>query len=179
VTRVLEDGPADRAGVREGDIIVRFDDQPIDFSSELPHVVGRTKVGSDATMQVVREGKEISLKVRVGELPDRSEEVASIDAAGEPAGSTPSRIGVTVEGLSGEVRERAGIEGGVQVVGVEGAAAEAGLREGDIITALNNRQVKDVDSFVEIAESLPAGRSVPVLIIRGREPSYLPLRVPE
>jgi serine protease Do len=175
VTRVLEDGPADRAGVREGDIIVRFGDQPIDFSSELPHVVGRTKVGTDATMLVVREGKEISLKVRVGELPDRPEEVAAI----EPSGSTPSRIGVTVEGLSGEVLERAGIEGGVQVVGVEGAAAEAGLREGDIITALNNRQVKDVDSFVEIAESLPAGRSVPVLIIRGREPSYLPLRVPE
>jgi len=175
VTRVLEDGPAARAGVREGDIIVRFNDQPIDFSSELPHIVGRSEVGADATMLVVREGEERTLKVRVGELPDRPEEVAAVT----PSGSTPSRLGVTVEAPGAELRERLGIEGGVRVIAVDGAAAEAGIREGDIITRLNNLEVTDVEGFTAIAEALPAGRSVPVLIIRGQVPTFLALRVPE
>ena len=176
VTRVLEDGPAAKAGVREGDIIVRFNDQPIDFSSELPHVVGQSRVGSDATMLVVREGKERTLKVRVGELADRGADVAAVDA---PAGTTPSRLGVAVEDPAAELRERLGIEGGVRVVTVDGAAAEAGIREGDIITRLNNQEVPDVRTFTGIAEGLPAGRSVPVLIIRGQVPTFLALRVPE
>jgi len=175
VTRVLEDGPADSAGVREGDIIIRFNEQPIDFSSELPHIVGRTKVGSDADMLVVREGKERTLKVRVGELPDRTDEIAAV----EPEGATPSRLGVAVEAPTPEVRERLGLEGGVRVVSVDGAAQDAGIREGDIITRLNNQEVADVDAFTSIAESLPAGRSVPVLIIRGQVPTFLALRVPE
>ena len=175
VTRVLEDGPADRAGVREGDIIVRFNDQAIDFSSELPHVVGRAAVGKEASLIVVREGKEVTLKVRVGELPDRPEDIAAV---AEPQDSTPSRLGVTVEVPSAEVLERLGIAGGVRVVEVEGAAEEAGIREGDIITRLNNEEVTDVDAFTAIAESLPGGRSVPVLIIRGQMPTFLALRVP-
>jgi serine protease Do len=176
VTRVLEDGPADRAGVREGDIIVEFDGQPIDFSSELPHVVGRTKVGSDASMRVVREGKETTLKVRVGELPDRTEDIAAAVGA---EGSTPSRLGVTVEELSVEARDRLGVSGGVRVVAVEGAAQEAGIREGDVITRLNNEEVVDLDAFTAIAEALPAGQAVPVLIIRGQMPTFLALRVPK
>jgi serine protease Do len=176
VTRVLEEGPAARAGVREGDIIVRFADQTIDFSSDLPHVVGRAPVGSDTAMVVVREGKEITLKVRVGELPDRPGDVAAVL---ENDGTTTSRLGMTVEAPSAEARDRLGIDGGVRVLEVEGAAQDAGIREGDIITRLNNEEVTDVDSFAAIAESLPAGRSVPVLIIRGQMPTFLALRVPE
>jgi len=176
VTRVLEDGPAAKAGVREGDIIIRFNDQPIDFSSELPHVVGRTRVGSEGTMLVVRDGKERRLKVRVGELADRPGQTAAVDT---PAGSTPSRLGVSVEPPPAEVQERLGIEGGVRVTSVEGAAAEAGVRQGDVITRLNNQEVTDVETFTRIAEGLPAGRSVPVLIIRGQVPTFLALRVPE
>ncbi|MBX3706536.1 MAG: DegQ family serine endoprotease [Pseudomonadales bacterium] len=176
VTRVLEEGPAAQAGVREGDIIIRFNGQAIDFSSELPHVVGRTPVGRDVDMLVVREGRERTLKVRVGELPDRPGDVS---AAPAPAGTTPSRLGMAVEEPSAEVRQRIGIEGGVRVATVEGAAAEAGIREGDIITRLNNQEVSDVAGFTRIAEGLPGGRSVPVLIIRGQVPTFLALRVPE
>jgi serine protease Do len=175
VTRVLEGGPADDAGVKEGDIIVGFNGEAIDFSSELPHVVGRTAVGSDSRMTVVREGKEKTLNVRVGELPDRPDEVAAL----APAGATPSRLGVSVEALSVQSRERSGVENGVQVTAVDGAAAEAGIRAGDIITRLNNQQVDGVEEFQSIADGLPAGRSVPVLIIRGQVPTFLALRVPE
>ena len=176
VTRVLEDGPADQAGLREGDIIVAFGDRQIDFSSELPHVVGRARVGSEVPMQVVREGKEITIDVEVGALPDRPGEVA---AASGPDAAAPSRLGMTVETPPAALRERLGIDGGVQVQDVQGAAEEAGIRPGDVITRLDNRPIADAEAFAQIADSLEAGRSVPVLIIRGQTPTFLALRVPD
>jgi serine protease Do len=175
VTRVLEDGPAEEAGIREGDIIVAFDGKTIDFSSELPPVVGRARVGEEVPLLVVREGKEITLDVTVGQLPDRSDQVA----AAEPGAPQTSRLGVTVEAIPAEQRERLGAEGGVRVLEVDGAAAEAGIRAGDVITRLDNQPVADPEGFNTIAESLTAGRSVPVLIIRGQTPTFLALRVPD
>ena len=176
VTRVLEDGPAERAGLREGDVIIRFNDTPIDFSSELPHVVGRVSVGSKSRLLVVREGKEMTLNVTVGELAEREAETAS---AKPRAGQAPSRIGLSVEDLPAAMAERLGISEGVRVLAADGPAAEAGIRPGDVITRLNNQEVAGVDGFQTIASGLPAGRSVPVLIIRGQVPTFLALRVPE
>ena len=175
VTRVLEDGPAEEAGIREGDIIVAFDGKTIDFSSELPPVVGRARVGAEVPLLVVREGKEITLDVTVGQLPDRPDQVAAV----EPGTPQTSRLGVTVEAIPAEQRERLGVEGGVRVLEVDGAAAEAGIRAGDVITRLDNQPVADPDGFSAIAQSLTAGRSVPVLIIRGQTPTFLALRVPD
>jgi serine protease Do len=176
VSRVMENSPAAQAGVREGDIIVQFAGTPIDFSSELPHVVGRTPVGVEADMRVVREGEEMTLKVTIGELADRGDEQLGFRS---PQGEVPSRLGLAVEGLPENTEERLGVAGGVRVLNAEGPAAEAGIRAGDIITRLNNQEIVDVNSFMEVAEGLPAGRSVPVLIIRGQAPTFLALRVPE
>jgi serine protease Do len=176
VTRVLEDSPAARAGLREGDVIVRFGDTAIDFSSELPHVVGLTRPESDVPMRVVREGRERTLRVKVGELADRETLEAQVTA---PPGTTPSRLGMAVEPVPSDAMERLGISGGVRVVAVDGPAAEAGIRVNDVITRLNNQEVTDVRTFSLVAEALPAGRSVPVLIIRGQTPTFLALRVPE
>lgn len=177
VTRVLEDSPAAAAGIREGDIITAFDGKPIDFSSELPHVVGRRKVGSKAKLQVVREGKEITLDVVLGELADREDQQVGYSSGG--AEQTPSRLGLNVEPVPDNVAERLGITGGVRVVAADGPAADAGLRPGDVITRLNNEEIEDVDTFNTIADALPSGRSIPVLIIRGQVPTFLALRVPE
>lgn len=176
VSRVMENSPAAQAGVREGDIIVQFAGTPIDFSSELPHVVGRTPVGVEVDMRAVREGEEMSLKVTIGELADRGDEQLGFHS---PQGEVPSRLGLAVEGLPENAEERLGVAGGVRVLTAEGPAAEAGIRAGDIITRLNNQEIVDVNSFMEVAEGLPAGRSVPVLIIRGQAPTFLALRVPE
>ncbi|MGA1674964.1 MAG: DegQ family serine endoprotease [Pseudomonadales bacterium] len=175
VTRVLEDGPAADAGIREGDIIIAFDGKTIDFSSELPPVVGRARVGAAIPLLLVREGKELTLKVKVGQLPDRPDQIASA----EPGAPQTSRLGVTVETIPADQRERLGVDGGVRVAEVDGAAAEAGIRPGDVITRLDNQPVRDPDSFSAIAEALKAGRSVPVLIIRGQTPTFLALRVPD
>jgi serine protease Do len=173
VARVLEGSPAEAGGVREGDIITSFNGEPIDLSSELPHLVGRAPSGSDAVLQIVREGEEIRLTLAIGELPDREGAPLALRADG---GS--SRLGLAVEPVPEPVRERLGISGGVRVLEATGAAGDAGIRSGDIITRLNNREVNDPEGLQAIAEELPSGRSVPVLVIRGQVPTFLPLRVP-
>lgn len=176
VTRVLEESPAEAAGLEPGDIIIRFDGHAIEFSSDLPHVVGRTTVGEETDLRVVRNGREMTLAVTVGELAEREDQQLGFARSGE---SSSSRVGLRVEALAEAAAERLGISGGVRVVEVDGPAAEAGITRGDVITRLNNREILDLGSFRQVVEDLPAGRSVPVLIIRGEAPRFLALRVPE
>jgi len=174
VARVLEGSPAEEGGIREGDIITSFNGEPIDLSSELPHLVGRAPAGSDAVLGVMREGEEIRVTLAIGELADRS----GAAVAGFRSEGGSSRLGLSVEPVPEAARERLGITGGVRVLSATGAAEEAGIRPGDIVTRLNNREVDDPESLQAISEELPSGRSVPVLVIRGQVPTFLPLRVP-
>lgn len=176
VSRVLPDTPAAAAGLVDGDIILEFDGAPIQFSSELPYLVGRTRPGTEVEMRLVRGGDERTVRIQVGELAPADEQVqASIDGAAEPA-----RIGLRVESLAPDAAERLGVDGGVRVAEVldEGPAREAGIRPGDVITRLNNVRIEDRATFDKAVGGLPAGRSVPVLILRGGNPMFLPLRVP-
>ncbi|HEY5678857.1 MAG TPA: DegQ family serine endoprotease [Pseudomonadales bacterium] len=175
VTRVLEGSPAEGGGIREGDVIVAFNGEPIDRSAELPHLVGRAKVGAEAALELVREGKSMRIELVIGELADRG---PGSMTSGRSGSGGSERLGLYVEPVPEAAMERLGISGGVRVVEVSGAAEEAGLRPGDIITRMNNREVADPASLREIADELPSGRSVPVLVIRGQVPTFLPLRVP-
>jgi serine protease Do len=175
VARVTEKSPAAQAGLKEGDIIVEFNGSPIELSADLPHVVGRTKPGSTAKVIVVREGKRKTLDVVVGELPQEEQTVASTG----PGAREPARLGLVVEPLTDAARQRSGTERGVLVTSVEGPAAEAGIRAGDVITRLDNQEVDSVTTFAKVVDALTPGRSVPVLIVRGQSPTFLALRVPE
>jgi serine protease Do len=175
VSRVTVGSPAAKAGLKEGDIIVEFNGQPIDLSADLPHIVGRTRAGSTATMVVMRDGKRQALEVVVGELPDADDR----RLATGPAAAEPSRLGLAVEDLSDASRQRAGVDGGVLVLESTGPAAEAGIQQGDVITRINNREIDSVATFESVTNALPPGRSVPVLIVRGQAPTFLALRVPE
>lgn len=176
VARVVEDSPAAAAGAQAGDIIIEFSGRSIDLSSDLPHIVGRTRAGSEQPMVIVRDGERMTLTVKVGELAGSGAEVASQ----APGRSAPSPLGLTVEDLAESVAQRLGVGGGVQVSAVEdGVAARAGIRRGDVITRLNNEEVASAADFHRIAAELPAGRSVPVLVVRGGNPTFLALRVPD
>jgi serine protease Do len=176
VTQVMEGSPAADAGLTSGDIITRFNDTPIDFSSDLPHLVGRVPVGSKAKLRVLRGGKELTLNVTIGELAERGDGEAGYGAPGD---EVRSRIGLSVEPLPPAAAEQLGISGGVRVLESDGAAAEAGIRSGDVVIRLDNQEISDTESFRKIVEGLQPGRSVPVLINRGQVPTFLALRVPE
>jgi serine protease Do len=176
ISRVLDGSPAEAGGILEQDIITAINDHEIDFSSELPHFVGRIRAGSTARVSVIRDGEEREIELTIGEAPDRGEPVVGTIEGAE--GGSP-RLGLTVEAVPETVLERLSISGGVRVTDATGNAVESGIRPGDIITKLDNQAVTDMSGFAEIADDLEPGRSVAVLVIRGQSPLFLALRVPD
>ncbi len=177
VAQVIEDSPAEEAGLRPGDVIVEYEGEEIDLSSELPHLVGRTKVGNKAKLLVIRDGDKEEITVKIGELP-AEEQMASVT----PRGSTEkmNRLGLKVQDVNDEALKKLNLESGVQVVQVgDGAARRAGIRQGDIIAKLNNQSFEDVAEFSDIVDELPAGKAVPVLIVRQGNPSFIVLKLDE
>ncbi|MEM1232187.1 MAG: DegQ family serine endoprotease [Pseudomonadota bacterium] len=177
VARVLEDSPAEAAGLREGDVIIAFNGEPIDLSSELPHLVGRVRAGSTAKLRVQRGGSARNIDVKIGELAASGDPV--IGRSGSRSDERNAALGLGVEALPEGAKDRLNIKGGVRVTSVSGPAEEAGLREGDIITRMNNQAIDSLDAFGKVTGDLPKGRSVPVLIIRGEVPTFLAFRVPD
>jgi len=175
ISKVFDDTPAAAGGLREGDVITKFNGRSIERSSELPHFVGRVRAGSVAKLELVRDGEAMELQVKVGELADLSKDGTRAIAGANGGG----RLGLAVAALSEEELGRMDISAGVRVVEASGAAAEAGVRRGDIITRLNHLSVDNPAVLGEIADELPAGRTVPMLVLRNASPVFLPLRVPE
>jgi serine protease Do len=182
VAKVLPDGPGDKGGLKEGDVIVSFDGKPINQSADLPPIVGASKVDAKLPVEVYRGGKKMSLTVVIGELP--KEEEAKL-AAGKPGSSSkPSmekRINIAVKELNKEEREKLDApENGVLVTDVdEGPASRAGIRAGDVIVLLNNEKVEGLMRFRKIVTDLPADKSVPVLINRRGSPIFLAIKLGE
>ena len=176
VARVIEDSPAQAAGIQPGDIIKEFAGRDIDLSSDLPHIVGRIRSGTEAPMVIVREGETLTLDVTVGELADPGRQAARRT----PSPGPENPLGLTVEPLAEADAQRLGVNGGVRITAVDdGPAARAGIQRGDVITRLNNEAVEGVDDFRRVLTDLPRGRSVPVLVVRGGNPTFLALRVPD
>ena len=177
VSRVLPDSPADAAGFEVGDIILRYNGEKVIRSKDLPPLVGRTPVNEKAKVKVLRKGKRKFLTVKIGELPEQDEiEVAQ----NVPKAAKENRIGVVAADLTNKQRKQLDIEeGGVLIVSTtRGAATKAGIHKGDVITMLNNVDIKNVEQFNELVDDLPEGKSIPVLITRPRSgPLFLALKI--
>ncbi len=175
VQSVEAGGPADKAGVEAGDIITRVDGKVVEKSGDLPRLVGGTRPGSKATLQIFRRGAAKELSVTVGEFePERP----SRRAQAEPSGAAPvkSALGITASDLTEAQKRELKVKGGVRVDAVEGAAARAGLREGDVILSVDNAEVTDLRQFATLAAKVEKARAVSVLVRRGEWVNYLVIR---
>ena len=177
ISQVVPGGPADQAKLQPGDIVIRFNGREIRQSGQLPMAVGVVKPGDKATVEFVREGKFRTQKVEIGELPDET-------VASEHPGKTlpkKNRLGIQVEELNRDHRSKLHLDDkvrGLLVTGVQtGAGRSIGLRQGDVITDLNNRKVESVKQFNELVGKLPEGRSISMRVIRNGNPGYITFRL--
>ena len=152
VVSVLENSPAQKAGIKESDIIKQFDNKAINNVRELLNAVGKAEVGRKVKVVVIREKKEMVLGVEVGERPENLEEVQA-----KPAGKWR---GLEVEELTPEVAGQFGAEvkNGVVVVNVEpgSPADEAGIVAGDIIVEINKQTVRNISDYTKITKTVKA-----------------------
>ncbi|MFV3305342.1 DegQ family serine endoprotease [Pseudomonas sp. NY15181] len=178
VAQLVEDGPAAKGGLQVGDVILSLNGQGINESADLPHLVGNMKPGDKAALEVIRDGNRKTLNMTIGNLPDEDEEVAAVEGKGAERSS--NRLGVTVAELTAEQRKSLDIKAGVVIKEVQGGpAAMIGLRQGDVITHLNNRAVDSSKTFSEIAKALPKDRSISMRVLRQGRASFITFKLAE
>jgi serine protease Do len=175
VSHVAPGSPAEKAGVKRGDVIVSFDGKEINEMKDLPYIVGSTPVDKKVRMVVIRNGEEKHFKIKIGELKEEVED-RKIE---EPK----SDLGMTVEELTPQLAHNLGLSetSGVIVVKVQrdSPAAEAGLQQGDLILEVGQDELKNLSEFHEKIQSYEKGDTVLFLIKRGESTLFLTLRVEE
>jgi serine protease Do len=160
VSSVEDKGPAAKAGVKPGDVILGWNGAPVEESASLPVLVADTAPGQNAKLRIWRDGKEQTLDIKVGALPDKDPQKL---ASAEGAGSNSGKLGLTVRS-SGD---------GLVVADASGPAAAAGIQEGDLILAVNNREVKSVEQLRGMIAK--AGKHVALLVQRDEAKIYVPV----
>ena len=165
--------PGDKGGLKAGDVILKVDGQQIETSSQVPGLIAGKKPGSEVSMEVWRDGGARRLTVRPVEIRQDGERVASTaDSSSDEA----SRLGLAVRPLAPEEKRQAETDGDLLVEDVEGPAAAAGVRPGDIILGVNGKPVKSLDELKSAAKKR-SGKVVALLIERDNAQIFVPVRV--
>lgn len=177
VTQVTRNSPADNGGLKSGDIILKFNGKPVNYSSALPPIVGAVRPGKTVGVEVLRNGTSTMLNVTIEPL----DEGQKISQRTKPDPIDESRLGVEVVALNEEQRMKMNVESGVAVSKViaNGAAANAGIRQGDIIISLNREEVDSVAELEKLVLEAPENEAIPVLVYRNNAPTFLALTLPK
>ncbi len=162
VGELVEGGPADAGGLEVGDVIVRFEGEPIESSGDLPPRVAREEPGARVAMTVIRDHNPVELRVQLGELPEEPE-TAQPPQQPPPQPQPEEHAGLDIDVVPLPMEEGVGVM--VNEVG-HGPAAQAGLRPGDVILRLNNQPVTGVQEFRRRIDALPVDRPVSLYIRR-------------
>ena len=167
ISAVEKNGPAAKAGLEPGDVILKVDGKEISQSNELPGKVAELKPGSTTTLQIWRKGSARDVKVTVGELKDKT---LAFNAGGDHEGG---RLGLAVRPLTREEQQEADVNGGLLVSDASGPAAKAGIQPGDVILALNGTSVNSVEQLRDLVGK--AGKHIALLVQRQDAKIFVPV----
>ena len=178
LVRGVEAGaPADKAGIEAGDIITKFDGKQIEKSTDLPRLVGNVKPGTKSVVTVFRRGNTREFTVVVAEIEaEKPVRKASGPEPKPPAAGPAQVLGLAVSDITDAQKKELKIKGGVKVDTAEGAAARAGLREGDVIIAIANVEITNAKEFETAVVKLDKSKAVNVLLRRGELAQYVLIR---
>jgi len=172
VSQVTPGGPADKAGIKQGDVIVKFDGKQIEGSHNLPIIVASTPVGKKVAITVLRDGKEIVLQAKIAEMED--EKPVEEKIVGQQS------LGVTVQNLTPEIAQRLGLKSarGVVITAVEpgSPAQEASLEPGNVILEVNRAQIASVDDFEKRIAETKKGDTVLLLVQKGQSTLFVTVK---
>jgi serine protease Do len=170
VSQVEPGSPAEKAGIRSGDIIIGVDGKTFEQMSQLPAAIAAKMPGANVQLDIWRDGKKHNIDVTVGSFDDVA--VATSKAAEE---TKTSNLGLALRDLTPEEKSQLKSDSGVYVESANGPAASAGLRHGDVILAVGPTPVKSVDQLIELTKK--SGKTVALLVQRNELRSYVPIPV--
>lgn len=169
VSRVEPGSPAEKAGIRAGDVILGVNGKQLDQFSELPASIAAIRPGTAIKLQIWRERASRDIAVTVGKLQEDK-------VAASPEGRTDSdKLGLALRELTPQEREQLQSEGGLVVEGASGPAAKAGIQRGDVILAVGDTPVKSVEQLRQLTEK--SGKTVALLIQRNDRRTYVPVQI--
>ncbi len=169
VNSVEKGSPADKAGVKAGDVILKLNGNAIAASYELPALVSEIKPGAQAILEVWRDGKARNLDVTVGEFPSAGVATAA------PAARAEGRLGLAVRPLTAEEKKQAEVSNGLVVENVSGPAARAGIEAGDVILRANGTEIANAEALR--AQVAKAGKRVALLVQRGEQRMFVSVEI--
>ncbi|MBS1142786.1 MAG: DegQ family serine endoprotease [Proteobacteria bacterium] len=180
VNSVEKGGPAEKAGIEPGDVILRFDGKTINNSADLPRMVGITRPGTRSTVQVWRKGTTREIGVVIGEIPDDKSAAAKPLRGNKPAEQAANRLGLVVSELTADQKRELKMNSGLLIEDVRGAGARSDLRPGDIVIAVISKgattEVKSADQFNKLLAQFDKGSNVTLLIRRGEMQTFVTIK---
>ena len=180
IPKVEENSPAAKAGIQPGDIIIQFDEKPIENSKDLVNMVGEGKPGQKVSVIVIRDGQNKTLEATLGEAkPQKEQEQESVNK--EPLPS--ETIGISVQNLTSDIAEQLGFEGlsGVIISQVDrgSAADQQGLSAGTLIMEVNQKKIKNVSEFNAEIKKVKKGGNILLLVQDDNGRRFVALTIPE
>ncbi|HLY95576.1 MAG TPA: PDZ domain-containing protein, partial [Sideroxyarcus sp.] len=181
ISSVEKGGPADKAGVRPSDVILKFDGKAVNSSADLPRIVAVTKPGSKVGVQLWRKGSAHDISLVVAEIKDESVIAARGGSRGGNEGSSESenRLGLIVSELNDQQKAELQVEGGLIVEDMKGPAARSQLQRGDVILAVGNVEIQSFEQFNDVLKKVPRGRNIALLVRRAEGTVYVPIKMDE
>jgi serine protease Do len=179
VADVTPGGPADKAGIKRGDVIIKFNGKKVENSTQLRNMVAQIQPGTSVQITLLRNGREIQVKAVLDERP--KEQAGAAPQEEQPGTATVNKLGLDVQTLTPDIAQQLGYQGdrGVVVINVTpgSPAEEAGLSRGDLIKEMNRKEIHTAREFEKAIASLKPGDSAALLVRRGQNTFFIAIEI--